>query len=1022
MPELERIPQPPTIPFLGNILDIDVELPVSSFHLLTKQYGDIFQLYFAGRRRVFVSGHALCQELCDETRFCKSTRGPLDQVRNLTGDALFTAHDGEENWGVAHRILMPAFGPASIRGMFDEMGDILSQLVLKWERFGPEHALDPTDDFTRLAFDTLALCVMSHRLNSFYTDTTPPFVDAMGSFLAECGRRASRPGILQLFARSATAQYAEDQRVMLEIAKKIVDERRAKPNDRRDLLNLMLNGRDPQTGRGLTDKSIFEQMITFLIAGHETSSGMLSFAMYYLLKNPNAYAKLRAEVDTVLGDSPHVRPEHLSRMPYLTAVMREVLRLEPPPVAMIVEPREDTVVGGKYQVYKGEAVVLLQYCVHRDPKVWGDDAELFRPERMMDGKFEALPAKAWIPFGNGARACIGRAFAWQEVQLCLATLFRQFDFTMEDASYALRLKQALAIKPKDFRFFARRREGIAAFAPPAPARKTTLEIRREEKGEAQQKRTVLRVYYGSNTGSCEAFAQRIASGAAGHGFRASIGTLDSVAHGLPADGPVVVVSASFEGEPPDNAAHFFRALVDSGKYSADGVQYAVFGCRHRDWARTYQRVPRAIDAGLASAGGVRLLERGESDAGGESFFEAFEEWEERLWRVLAEKYNVDASGDADGGELQIALAPPTARAVTLRQPDAQLGEVVANRLLTKPGAIHKHHIEIKLPEGMTYHAGDYLAVLPTNPADSVRRALKRLGLSPEQQITITSSSPTTLPTDRPVIVSEVLSGYVEMGQPATRKNIEALLAHAPSGGSTHAALTALLQDYSRAVLEPRVSVLALLETHPDIDLPFPAFLQMLPAMRVRQYSIASSPLWDATRVALTVGAAFQGVASAFLTGLAPGERVPLAVRGGAAAFRLPEDARVPLVLFASGSGIAPMRAFIQERAVQKRAGREVGHVTLFYGCRSPELDYLYADAEMGEWEQEGVVTVRSAFSRAQEKSEGCKYVQDRVYHHKQEIDELYKTGAKVSDPFAFFSLPNHHAVLYMWLIANAVRD
>lgn len=977
MPDLERIPQPPTVPFLGNILDIDVELPVSSFQLLTKQYGDIFQLYFAGRRRVFVSGHALCQELCDEARFCKSTRGPLDQVRNLTGDALFTAHDGEENWGVAHRILMPAFGPASIRGMFDDMGDILSQLVLKWERFGPEHALDPTDDFTRLAFDTLALCVMSHRLNSFYTDTTPPFVDAMGSFLAECGRRASRPGFIQLLARSATAQYAEDQRVMLGIAKKIVDERRAKPSDRKDLLNLMLNGRDPQTGRGLTDKSIYEQMITFLIAGHETSSGMLSFAMYYLLKNPDAYAKLRSEVDGVLGDAQHVRPEHLSRMPYLTAVMREVLRLEPPPVAMIVEPREDTVIGGKYQVYKGEAVVLLQYCVHRDTKVWGHDAELFRPERMMDGKFDALPAKAWISFGNGSRACIGRAFAWQEVQLCLATLFRHFDFTMEDVSYNLRLKQALAIKPKDFRFFARRREGVTVFAPPAPARKTTIERKREEQEtEAEQKRSVLRVYYGSNTGSCEAFAQRIASGAAGHGFRASIGTLDSVAHSLPTDGPIIIVTASFEGEPPDNAAHFFRALVDSGTYSANGVKYAVFGCGHRDWARTYQRVPRAIDAALANAGGARLLQRGEADAGGESFFEAFEEWEESLWRVLAEEYRVVASEDMIGEDLQIVLAPSTVRAVTLRQPDAQLGEVVANRLLTQPGAIHKHHIEIKLPEGMEYHAGDYLAVLPTNPAESVRRALKRLGLSPEQQITINSASPTTLPTGRPVIVSEVLSGYVEMGQPATRKNIEALIAHAPADGSTHTALTAMLQDYAQAVLEPRVSVLVLLEAHLDIDLPFSTFLQMLPAMRVRQYSIASSPLSDASRVALTVGAAFQGVASAFLTGLAPGERLPLAVRGGAAAFRLPEDTRVPLVLFASGSGMAPMRAFVQERAVQKRAGRDVGRVTLFYGCRSPELDYLYADAEIGEWEKNGVVTVHPAFSRAPEQSEGCRYVQD----------------------------------------------
>ncbi|KZV98416.1 cytochrome P450, partial [Exidia glandulosa HHB12029] len=189
---------------------------------------------------------ALVQEACDESRFVKSTRGPLDQIRNLTGDALFTAHHDEENWGLAHRILMPAFGPASIRNMFDDMKDILGQLVLKWERFGPDHPIDPTDDFTRLAFDTLALC------------SSPPFVSAMGSFLAESGRRVSRPGILQLLVGSK--QYEEDMSVMLQLAEKIVAERRAKPTEGKDLLNLMLTARDTVTGRGLTDKSIYEQV------------------------------------------------------------------------------------------------------------------------------------------------------------------------------------------------------------------------------------------------------------------------------------------------------------------------------------------------------------------------------------------------------------------------------------------------------------------------------------------------------------------------------------------------------------------------------------------------------------------------------------------------------------------------------------------------------------------------------------------------------------------------------------------
>ncbi|KZV98413.1 cytochrome P450 [Exidia glandulosa HHB12029] len=1016
---IEPIPQPPTIPFLGNILDIDQELPLSSFKLLAKQYGDIYQLTFGGRRRVFIAGVALVQEACDESRFVKSTRGPLDQIRNLTGDALFTAHHDEENWGVAHRILMPAFGPASIRNMFDDMKDILGQLVLKWERFGPDHAINPTDDFTRLAFDTLALCVMGYRLNSFYTESSPPFVTAMGSFLAESGRRASRPGILQLLVGSK--QYEEDMSVMLQLAEKIVAERRAKPTEGKDLLNLMLTARDPVTGRGLTDKSIYEQMITFLIAGHETSSGFLSFTMYHLVKNPDAYAKLRDEVDAVLGEEEELRVEHLGRMVYLQAVMRESIRLDPPTVAQSVQPKQDTLItdaanGGKqYQLYKDESVILLNHCSQRDEKVWGEDAEEFKPERMLDGKFEAMPPKAWLPFGNGARACIGRPFAWQEVQMCLATLMRKFDFSLAEPGYELHIKQALAVKPAGFKFFARPRSTTAGIPRSLPAThvvdaKQVVDVGREESGKT------LHVLYGSNTGSCETFAQRIVGAARAHGFRASIGTMDSVAgtgrlEEVAKDGPVVVVTASFEGEPPDNAVHFVRGLSDLKPPSLAGLQYAVFGCGNHDWVHTYQRIPRLVDDALANAGATRIVERGEADAGGEAFFESFDEWEEGFWKALGDVYQVAAKEgeEAGGEELAVDVSPPTQRASTLRQPDAQLGHVLENRLLTGPGAIPKHHIEIKLPEGVSYRAGDYLAILPTNPVESVRRALKRLGLSPEQQVTINSASPTTLPTGRPVNLYEVLSGYVELAQPATKKNIEALIRRAPAGGETHAALTALLQNYSAAVLEPRLSVLSILESYTDITISVGTFLTMLPAMRVRQYSISSSPLWDPTRVSLTIGVLradelsgtgelFQGVASTYLEHLAAGDHVQIAVRPSGAHFHLPEDPSVPVVLLGSGSGIAPLRGFIQERAMQKRAGRDVGRVTLFYGCRAPDVDYLYfgedGDGEMKKWVEEGVLDVRPAFSRAPELSEGCRYVQHRVYHDRELIDENYNAGAK----------------------------
>jgi cytochrome P450 / NADPH-cytochrome P450 reductase len=147
---------------------------------------------FIGRSVVFVTTQALVNETCDEKRFEKSVDSALGEIRNGVHDGLFTARRGEENWGIAHRILMPAFGPLSIRGMFDEMHDIASQLALKWARCGPSYEIEVSDDFTRLTLDTLALCSMGYRFNSYYSPELHPFIQAMGDFLTESGNRPRR--------------------------------------------------------------------------------------------------------------------------------------------------------------------------------------------------------------------------------------------------------------------------------------------------------------------------------------------------------------------------------------------------------------------------------------------------------------------------------------------------------------------------------------------------------------------------------------------------------------------------------------------------------------------------------------------------------------------------------------------------------------------------------------------------------------------------------------------------------------
>ena len=191
---------------------------------------------------------------------------------------------------------------------------------------------------------------------------------------------------------------------------------------------------------------------------------MLSFLFYYLLKNPGAYQAAQRQVDEVVGKGP-ITVDHMSKLPYIEACLRETLRLTPTAPAFTLQslpdsPDEYTTLGGKYKIKKGQSIIALLGSVHRDPAVFGSDAEAFKPERMLDGPFSELPNNSWKPFGNGMRGCIGRPFAWQEAILTTAMLLQTFNFRQDDASYTLQIKQTLTIKPKDFFMHASLREHI----------------------------------------------------------------------------------------------------------------------------------------------------------------------------------------------------------------------------------------------------------------------------------------------------------------------------------------------------------------------------------------------------------------------------------------------------------------------------------------------------------------------------------------------------------------------------------
>jgi cytochrome P450/NADPH-cytochrome P450 reductase len=210
----------------------------------------------------------------------------------------------------------------------------------------------------------------------------------------------------------------------------------------------------------------------------------------------------------------------------------------------------------------------------------------------------AIPPNAYKPFGTGQRACIGRQFAIQEAVLVLGMLVQRFDF-VDHLDYQLKTKTTLTVKPDELFIQVRPRPGfqldrtepVAAQAPSQPAAVPALHVDRHG--------TPLAVLYGSNLGTAEAIATRLAQEGTERGFAVTLGALDDHVDDLPRGGALLVVCSSYNGTPPDNAAAFCTAIP-----AADGVAYSVFGCGSTEWASTYQAVPTRIDDGLAARGGA----------------------------------------------------------------------------------------------------------------------------------------------------------------------------------------------------------------------------------------------------------------------------------------------------------------------------------------------------------------------------------------------------------------------------------
>ncbi|MFJ8098065.1 bifunctional cytochrome P450/NADPH--P450 reductase [Streptomyces griseofuscus] len=1006
------------IPVLDPAPPLPDTNPVAFFGELSKQFPEgIFSLNIAGQENVFVYDPDLVTEVSDETRFGKPIFAPLSHVRDYTGAGLFTAHEVEDGdaWGMAHRILMPAFSQRAMKNYYGQMLEIAQTLVGKWaDKEGEPVRI--TDDYTRLTLDTIALSGFGYRFGSFAEEELHPFLNALLEALVESMRRSQELPEMTALRMDDDKRYRANIQLMRDLVESVIKERRrGRSSGEDDLLGLMLQATDPETGRPLDDDNVRDQVVTFLIAGHETTSGLLSFATYSLMRNPHVLAQAYAEVDRLMPGDTVPDYDTIMKMDVIPRILEETLRLWAPIPQIMKAPLEDTVIGGRYELKQGTKTNLLMGPLHTHPKAW-DRPHEFDIDRWLPENRAQHHQHAYKPFGNGRRACIGRQFALTEARLALALVLQKFKFS-DTTDYKMDVREALTRKPGDFELVVRRRQEHerAVFG--------AVDLQSDDERQQTAVSGVgvnLTVAYGSSLGSCEDLARTIADRGERSGFGTTLMSLDELGDNLPTEGLLVVVAASYNGKAPDNAQHFddlLTAGLPGGALS--NARFALLGAGNTQWVATYQAFPKRIEEGLLAAGATPVVERGIADAAGD-FDGMASRWMDTLWATLAEEYAADTS-EASGPRYQVQLLTESDVRPAIVSEQAYPLTVVANEELVadarglwdfqiEPPRPSAKSITFELPEGVTYDTGNHLAVFAKNEPALVNRALRRLGVEYDQVLRLDqpAGGRTHLPVGVPVTAGILLTEFLELQDVATRTQIQTLADYTECPWTrpqlqAYAADTEEAEErYGKEILGKRVSVLGLLERFPAIELPLAMFLEMTGPIRPRFYSISSAPSANPRHVRLTVGllegpalsgdGQYRGTCSSYIAGLEPGDVAYGYVRVPSPTFAPPADPAAPLILIGPGTGIAPLRGFLEERAWQHESGTQVGLSQVFVGCRHPEHDYFYKQ-EMQDWEQAGIAQVHTAYSAVT--GHPARFVQNAIANADDTLWQAIEEGAYI---------------------------
>ncbi|HEV2558912.1 MAG TPA: cytochrome P450 [Microvirga sp.] len=338
------------------------------------------------------------------------------------GNGILTA-EGEE-WRAQRRSMAPLFSPRTVAGFVPAMIASAERLVRRLERRSEARVLDMQLEMTRVTLDVLERTIFTQGLSKDADElgrAITRYFEALGPIdpLDVFGMPRWIPRIGRIRARPAIRFFEEMVRELIDNRKALLASGGAAP---RDLLTLLLEAADPETGRGLTDVEVQANIVTFIGAGHETTANALSWSLYLLSQAPDARARVEREVDEVLGDRAF-EPADVERLPFTRAVIDEAMRLYPPVPFLSRAALADDRIGG-LKIPKNSIVVIAPYLLHRHRTLW-EEPEAFVPERFLPERRGAIDRFAYLPFGAGPRVCIGASFSLQEAVIVLALFVRR---------------------------------------------------------------------------------------------------------------------------------------------------------------------------------------------------------------------------------------------------------------------------------------------------------------------------------------------------------------------------------------------------------------------------------------------------------------------------------------------------------------------------------------------------------------------------------------------------------------------